>query len=213
VNYDVSADNGNQPTGPNNRAKLGAALLRYDVFVDAGCTTQWKGARKISDTITWAASATGTITKQTSYWGCIVTAQTATSSGDYVDSVGLTLKYNGINISGSVPVNIYAPANCTVSTPAGNINLTYAAFGPQTSGSTSFAVTCTNSMPYTIATDATEGVLAGVRYTLTLSGTSSNGTGAPQPYTVTATIPAGQAGTCPAGSCTATRTHTLTITY
>jgi spore coat protein U-like protein len=215
ISYDVTADNGGNPTGQNNRATLAGATLRYDVFTSASCGTTWKGNRKISDTITWSGGATGTITRQTSFWACMISAQTATSTGTYTDSIALTLAYGNNNptVSGTVPVAIYAPALCTMVTPAGNLTLNYTAFGPQTSQSTSFAVTCTSGMPYTIATDVTEGVLTGLRYVLTLSTPTANGTGAPQSYSITATIPAGQAGTCAAGNCSATRAHTLTIAY
>jgi spore coat protein U-like protein len=213
VSYDVTADNGTNPNGQNNRATLGTATLRYDVFTSAACNNTWKGLRKISDTITWPNGATGTLTRQTSFWGCMVTAQTAVNTGTYIDTVGLTLVYNNTTLFGSAPVAIYAPALCTMVTPAGNLNLNYTAFGPQVSQSTSFAVNCTNAMPYTLATDVSEAVLAGLRYTLVLSATSANGTGAPQTHSVTATIPAGQAGTCGTAACNATRAHTLTITY
>lgn len=214
VTYDVTADNGGKkgPAG-TNQAQLGPALIKYDFFEDAACSITWGGRGKISDTITWTGSATGTISKQTSYWGCINKQQTPTSSGDYTDTVNLTMKYNGQTVLGIAPVDIYAPVNCTLSSPAGNISLVYSAFGPQKTGSTSFGVTCTNGMPYTVATDVTEAVLVGLRYTLTLSATSANGTGAPQTFTVTATIPGGQAGSCPSGTCTGTNTHTLTISY
>lgn len=215
VSYDVVADNGANPIGQNNRATLGTATLRYDVYTNAACSTAWKGGRKISDTISWAGGATGTITKQTSFWGCITTAQTATSSGTYTDSIGMTMTYGtpSTTIFGTIPVAIYAPALCTVTTRPGAIALSYTAFGPQVSQGTSFGLTCTSGMPYTIATDVTEAVLTGLRYTLGLSATAANGTGAPQTYSVTATLPAGQAGSCTGTSCTATRTHTLTITY
>jgi spore coat protein U-like protein len=214
VSYDVIADNGLNPMGLNNRASLGTAVLRYDVYTNASCGTQWKSNKAISDTITWSGSSTGTITKQTSYWTCITTAQTPTASGTYTDTIGLTLTYgNNVNVYGSVGVSIYAPALCTMTTPAGDLFLNYAAFGPQVSQSTTFSVTCTNGMPYTISTDVTEGVLTGLRYLLSLSSTSTNGTGAAQSHSITATLPAGQAGTCPSGTCTATGTHTLTITY
>jgi spore coat protein U-like protein len=213
VTYDVTADNGMTGARQINQASLGTSLIKYDFYTDAACSVAWTGKGKITDTITWSGSATGTITKQTSYWGCVVTKQTPTSSGDYTDSVKLTLKYGNQTITGTSSVDIYAPANCTLNTPAGNIALTYAAFGTQKTASTTFRVTCTNSMPYTVTTDVTEAVLVGLRYTLSLNATSANGTGAPQTFTVTATIPAGQAGTCPSGTCSGTNTHTLTIAY
>ena len=59
------------------------------------------------------------------------------ASGAYLDTVTLTLTYgNNIDVPGTVPVAIYAPALCTLTTPPGNINLAYAAFGPQVSAST-----------------------------------------------------------------------------
>lgn len=214
VTYDVLADNGNSPLGQNNRASLGAATLRYDVFTGASCATTWKGSRAISDTITWAPGSTGTVTRQTSYWACIVTAQTATTAGGYVDQIRLTLTYGAnLTLTGTAGVSIYAPALCSLVTPAGNLSLPYAAFGAQVVRSTTFAVTCTSGMPYTMATDVPEGVLSGVRYLLSLSIAATNGTGAPQTHSVTATAPAGQAGTCAGGTCTNTRVHTLTITY
>lgn len=215
VSYAVKADNGGNPTGINNRAThAGGALLRYDFYTGASCGTQWKGNTSISDTIAWSAGSTGSITKQTSYWLCITTAQTPTSSGVYSDSVGLTLTYaNNLTVAGSSAVAIFAPALCTVTTPPGNISLSYVAFGPQVAGSTSIGVTCTNGMPYVISSDVPEAVLNGLRYVFSPGTLSTNGSGGLQSHTITATVPSGQAGTCPAGNCNATRTHTLTITY
>jgi spore coat protein U-like protein len=213
VNYSVFANNGDNATGVNNRARRNTAYIRYDVYTNASCGQIWNGGRSITDTITWPAGATGTITRQTSFWGCIVNAQNPTASGVYTDNITLTLLYSGGLLSGAVPVTIYAPALCTLNTAAGNISLTYGAFGVQKSGSTTVRVTCTTGMPYTIDTDVDEAVLNGLRYVLTLNATSANGTGAAQTYTITATIPPGQAGTCATGSCNATRTHTLMISY
>jgi spore coat protein U-like protein len=215
VNYDVLADNGGNPNGQNNRAVLGGTFLRYDVFTSSACNTTWKGNRKISDSISWSNNATGTITKQTSFWGCIITAQTVTNSGTYTDTVGVQMTYgaNSTVTTGIVPVAIFAPALCTMTTPPSNLQLTYAAFGALVSKNTTFAVTCTNGMPYTITTDVPEGVITGLRYLLSLSAIAATGSGAAQSYTVTATIPGGQAGSCATGVCNATNTHTLTISY
>jgi spore coat protein U-like protein len=219
LSYSVTtANNGTNPNGINNRATNTAsgAVLRYDFFTTSGCGTQWKGNVAINDAITWAPNTTGTITRQTTFWTCINTAQTPTASGLYSDTVGLTMAYgSNQTLSGSAQVSIYAPALCTVTSAPnpGTITLNYAAFGPQKSGSSSFSVQCTIQMPYTLATDVTENVLSGVRYRLALSATSANGTGAPQAFTVTATAGGGQAGSCPTAACTQSYTHTLTISY
>lgn len=213
VTYDIAVNNGTNPNGVNNRASLGGATLRYDVFTNSACSTAWKNPRSITDSMSWSNGATGTLTKQTTYWGCMVTSQTAPSTGTYTDSIAMTMTYGTNTLFGTIPVSIYAPALCTVVSRPGSINLAYTAFGGQASQSTSFGLNCTGGMPYTIATDVTEGVLSGLRYTLGLNGSSATGTGAVQTYSVTATIPAGQAGACATSNCTATRTHTLTISY
>jgi len=52
-----------------------------------------------------------------------------------------------------------------------------------------------------------------VNYTVTLDTNATNGTGAVRTHVVTVSAPAGQAGTCAGASCTASQTHTLTISY
>lgn len=213
--YSVTTDNGRSPNGMNNNAtnSPSGATLRYDFYTASGCGTQWKGNLALSDTITW--STTGTITKQGTFWTCMATGQTASASGLYSDTAFLTLKTgnNQIVATGTVAVSIYAPALCTITRAPGNMTLTYAAFGAQIATSTTFDVNCTLQMPYTMATDVPEGVLAGLRYTLGVSASTANGTGAPQMFSITATVPAGQAGTCATSNCSASRTHTLTISY
>jgi spore coat protein U-like protein len=215
VSYSVKADNGDNANGVNNRGKHSdGSALRYDFYTSSSCSTQWKGGTRISDTITWSGGSTGAITKQTSFWVCVVSAQTVTSSGVYSDSVGLTLTdSSNLTLSATALVSIFAPALCTVTSPPRSIALGYTAFGPQVSGTTSIGVTCTAGMPYVVSTDTAEAVLSGLRYVLSPGSVSSNGSGALQTHTITATVPGGQAGTCASGACNATRTHTLTISY
>ena len=217
VTYTVGADDGNYSTAPPaNRARAVFIIfpfyLRYDFYTNASCATAWDSPRTISDTITWPAGQTGSITKQTNFWSCMP-SQTVQYAATYTDTVTLTLTYGTRTSTADAAVNITTPASCTFTTPPGNIAMTYAAFGPQVANSTSFAIRCTAGMPYTISTDVTEGVLSGVRYVLSTSATTGNGTGNPQTYSVTATAPAGQAGQCSTGTCTNTNSHTLTISY
>ena len=76
-----------------------------------------------------------------------------------------------------------------------------------------YTVRCSNTLPYTMALNATTGTLLGLNYTLAVSSASATGTGLPQNYTVNGSIAAGQAGTCATASCNATQAHVLTITY
>ena len=219
VAFTLQADNGLQSNGINNRAKFvsGATsnFIRYDVFRDAGCTSQWKGnSATIAGSISFAS--TGTVSQAITYWGCVTAAQTGLAAGTYTDTVGVTLSY-GPNPQSSYAtafgVSIATPAVCNVSTAPGTISISYASFGPQVTAATTFGATCTNSLPYTMALDATAGVLSGLQYTLALSTPSSVGTGLEQSHSITATVVAGQAGTCTTANCTASAIRTLTITY
>ena len=73
-----------------------------------------------------------------------------------------------------------------------------------------------------MALSATSGVVSGLNYSLGLnaiinsggsSPLASTGTGADQTFYINGNMAAGQAGTCATGTCSATNTHTLTITY
>ena len=105
-------------------------------------------------------------------------------------------------------------ATCAISTAPGTVAFTYSAFAAAAANATTtFRVTCTNLLPYTIALDATTAVISGLQYSLALSAPGGTGTGAAQLYTVTGTMPANQAGTCGTATCAATQARTLTITY
>lgn len=215
VTYDVTVNDGANPTNQGgNRAFLGSGSVKYDLYTDSGCATLWNGTNKISATISWPGNKTDTRTQQSSYWLCIPTQAVGGSGGTYTDTVTMTLAYaGGASITGNIPVDIFAPANCSISTQPGTIALNYVALGPQVSNSTTFSVTCTTGMPFTVAPNVPEGVLVNVRYILSLNKSSSNGQGVPETFTVTATIPGGQAGTCTGGTCTASQTHTIVISY
>jgi hypothetical protein len=94
------------------------------------------------------------------------------------------------------------------------VALTYAAFqvSPATA-STTYGVTCTNFLPYTMSLNVANGVISGLQYALALSAASATGSGAEQGYTISGTMPAGQAGACGAGTCNGSAVHTLTISY
>lgn len=210
LSYGVTVDNGLYPTGANNRAAFGANRIRYDVYRDAACTSKWKGATAISGTITF--SGTGTVTQNQAYWGCVNAGQ-ALPAGTYTDSVAMTLSYGVLVAVGAFAVSISTPATCSMTTAPGNVVFNYLAFGPAQAPTTTFGVTCTNALPYTMALDATSGTLLGLNYTLALGAASSVGTGVAQTHTITGSMAGGQSGTCAAGTCTASQPRTLTITY
>ena len=220
VTYSVGADNGLAPQGQGNQAQFGANRLRYDAYKDAACGTTWKagGGNRITDTMT--LSGLVATQKNTSYWGCITTTQVL-AAGTYTDTVTMNLTYPGGSIGNTFPVNIATPSTCAFAAPA-TLSFTYTAFGSATTASVSFNPTCTIYLPYSMALDATAGVVNGLKYSLALntvntggsSPLASTGTGAAQTFFINGTMPASQAGTCATASCTgATSTRTLTITY
>ncbi len=102
---------------------------------------------------------------------------------------------------------------CNLTTAPGNIVFNYTGFGAAANASTTYGVTCTSYLPYTMALDATSGTLLGLSYTVNLAASGGTGTGVEQSYAINGTIPAGQSGTCGSGSCSASQARTLTITY
>ena len=214
VAYSVTVDNGLSPQGQNNRASYLANRIRYDTYKDAACGTKWKGGTTVTGIVNFVG--TGTVTQNANYWGCILAAQTGLPAGTYLDTVTMTMTYGAapqlVAVS-AFGVTIGTPATCAVNTPPGNIVFDYVALGAAATPSTTFAVTCTTALAYTLALDTTTGTLVGLNYSLALSTAASVGTGAQQTHSINGTMAAGQAGTCAAGTCTGSRVHALTITY
>lgn len=206
--YTVKVNNGLYANGINNQAASLANRIKYDVYTDSGCATQWKGATTLGGTLNFgsALSASQTIP----FWGCIA-AGLNPAPGTYTDTVTLL---PSIGTNATFGVTIVTPANCTVSTALGNVNFNYVSF--QTSvatASTPFTATCSKDLPYTMALDATSGTMLGLNYALTLSANSATGTGLAQTFSVDGTMPPGQVGTCSTASCTQTAKRTLTVSY
>jgi spore coat protein U-like protein len=212
MSYSVGADNGAHAQGTHNRAALGASLLAYDLFKDSACATQWRGPQTINGTLNFSGSTSASVT--VSYWACITAGQSV-PAGTYTDSVTMTLTYGPGNTTatGIASVSISTPATCNLTTAPGNVVFNYVGFGAAANASTTFAVTCSTYLPYTMALDATSGTILGLNYTIGLSAPSGTGNGAAQTYTISGTIAAGQSGTCATGTCTASQARVLTITY
>lgn len=213
VNYSVKADNGLNPLGQGNRASFGTNRIRYDVYKDAACGTQWKGNNALTGTINF--SGTGTVSSQGNYWGCIPAAQTGLAAGTYTDTVTLTMTYGSpqSTATGTAGVTINTPPVCTISTGPGAVVFNYVSLGTAKTASTQYGVTCTLALPYTMALDATAGTILGLNYTLALSSASSTGTGTQQLFNINGTMAGGQSGSCATATCSGTQARTLTVTY
>lgn len=219
VPFKVRTDDGAYNVGAGNRARLGgtANYLNYDLFADAGYTLNWrnKNNNDINGTLTFGAGLPATQSVVITFYTKIYAGQTGKPQGVYTDTVMLSLVYNGITAPGvAMSVAISNIPTCAFSTPPGTVAFTYTAFSPvAATASTTFAALCSTSLPYTMALDTNAGVLAGLGYTLSLSSTAASGTGVAQTYNINGTMPARQAGTCGAGTCTATNRHNVTISY
>jgi hypothetical protein len=218
--YSNNVNNGQN--GDRVQLSIGNAnyRLNYNLYLSSCGGTKWsnKNPTNIDGTITWLPSETGVKTDTEYYWACVTAGQTATQAGWYTDSVTMTVKNAAgspaVNITGTIPIAIYAPSTCAISSAPGTISISYTSFtGAAATGTTSFQATCTSGMPFTIDVSPATGTLMGVDYTVAPDTTAATGTGSALTIGITATAAPGQAGTCAAATCSATATHTLTITY
>jgi Spore Coat Protein U domain len=125
-------------------------------------------------------------------------------------------------------VTVNLTPKCEITTAPGNLSLNYESFQTtDATASTSFALRCTSTLPYTLSVSAPTGPLVGLTYTLavrnagdTAAATGGFGTGLTgASFNVRATIASGQSGTCATAQTTATacsatdNARTLTVTY
>ena len=207
-------------------ARNGGNTINYDLYRDSLCTTVWttNNSRRLPNPAPGTMTLTGFIPTSVavSYWGCIPAGQTGKPAGIYTDTTTMYL-YSGTSntlmASATFPVAIHVSSTCNITTTPAPLVFNYASFGPAINPTTTLGVKCTSSLPYTVALDSpTTGTLIGLNYSLALSPASGTGGGtsggSPERlHTIAGTMAAGQAGTCAVGACSATQSHTLTITY
>jgi len=117
----------------------------------------------------------------------------------------------------SFNVTVNLTSGCAVTAGPTDVAFTYSSFqaGAATSTGGAFSVRCTNTLPYTMALDATSGTVIGLNYTLALSAAGGTGAGlVAANYTVNGSMASGQSGTCGTTAvCTGSQARTLTVTY
>jgi spore coat protein U-like protein len=226
ISYDLSANNGANPTtGSNNRIRLGTSTFYYNYELYRSATisnaNRWQIAnnRRFTGVITFTGTALNATSGAQTFWLNIL-PQTEDPAGTYTDTVTMTLAENVAGSpflnSGTFDVNITTDKRCVFTSTPATLDFNYTSFQNTVSNATpsAFQVRCTRNATYSVALDATSGTLLGLNYNLTLTTPASLvGNSANQNFSVSGNIPANQVGTCNTGTCTATQARTLTITY
>ena len=218
-NWSLGADNGQNNSGAQNRVILGTRTYNYEIYrlspYNNGNRWQDAAATRFTGTVSFgtqlSASSTG------SFDLVLTGPQTVRPAGTYTDTVTATVRNasTGAMLSQSTfSVSVITIASCTLATPPGSLNFAYTSFQVSAAtATTNFGVNCTTGVPYTMSLDATSGTLLGLTYNLSLSQSASTGTGTAQTFSINGSISGGLPGTCATGTCTASATRTLTISY
>lgn len=226
VTYSVAANNGINFTGTQNRGAFGGSFFNYSLAQDPACATPWKGTTYFNATFSMAKNTS--VTNTYTYYSCLPVGQNP-PTGTYTDTVTTSFAVGTVSTGGKTftpgtfPVSIFTPASCSITTPPSNVAFTYTAFNAAAVlANASIGMTCTTSLTYTMALDATVDVVTGLNYTLALNTTANTGgvsplasvgTGVLQTFFINGSMAAGQAGTCATPTCTGSQVRTLTITY
>lgn len=241
VTYTATTDNGLNESGTQNIAKNGTSSLNYDFFKGNGnpCSPEWQGptvANVFTNTFDMTPNSTAGPFTHTFYGCTLAASQTSVIVGDYTDTVTISLSGTGTapqltfaSVNATSAVKITVAKEFALTTPPGPIDFgTYTAFtGTAKTQNTFFIAKGTNLSTYSMVLDSSNGVLAGLNYTLGLSASSTSGTvgtatlattgsGVGQTFYIHGNMASGQAGSCASTvstACTASNTHTLTINY
>lgn len=215
----LRASNGVNVCAGSNDASLGVNCINYEAYQNSTCSTLWTNNSNATSILITLLPVLTAQPMTINFWGCITVAGQNKPAGNYTDTVVISIFTTaGVLIGaaiGTLAVSITNPATCSI------ISIDNVAFGsyvafratPLVAPTANIVLDCTSQLPYSMALDATSGVVVGLNYSLALSTTTSRGIGPGQTHTITGTMPANQAGTCTTGSCAGTQTRTLTITY
>ncbi|MCY7371114.1 MAG: spore coat U domain-containing protein [Polaromonas sp.] len=224
VTYYISMDQGEPPAGRNMTRQGGTQLLAYTVFRNSSFTGSWTtgggrapnntGNGGLDFTINWNGALNSSATVPYYFE---VAAGITRPAGIYDDVPTFSIfTTRGGTLLGaaSYVANISIVAECFFNSAIPAVTVNYPSFSATArTGSSSYSLSCTLSTPYTMAVTPTAGTLMGLNYTVAPSAASGTGSAFPQTYSVTATVPADQSGTCAVGACAATQAHQITITY
>ena len=227
-NYNIWIGMGQGANGNNATLETGTATIAYELFHNTAAAGTWTSVGgvppgsnndgAVDDQLRFGQGTTDNASY--AFYLRVRSWQIFKPAGVYVGSLPITIRRNNSNgtivATDTLPVYISVPRACRFSTPPSAISITYPAFSATAvTGTSNFAVTCTQGTDYTIALDRTRSVIPTVElaYGLSLSQTDATGTAVAQPYAVNISVDPGQAGRCTVSTCTGTDTRTLTVTY
>lgn len=223
VTYFLSLDQGEPPNGRDLTRQNGTDKLRYEIFRNSAFNGTWTtgagrnagatNAGGLNVPINWAG---GTSFSVTIPYYFRINAGISRPAGIYDDVASFNLfeARNGALLStAATNLNASIVATCFFNS-TGSVALSYTSFSTTAqTGSSNYSMSCTLGTPYSMAVTPASGTLLGLPYTLALSQASGVGSAFSQNYSVTATIPSNQSGVCAIGTCNATQTHQIVITY
>jgi spore coat protein U-like protein len=219
--WSLGLNNGSNFSNPLNTKRVqrtGSQRYSYGTYRASpyNAANEWTdvaGSTRFTGTINFGAGATAFATGP---FDMVMTAgQAVQPAGIYTDTLTATLRTGATTLAtNSFGVAVRTDNWCHFSVSPGTMAFTYTSFQLGTANaSTSFGIRCTTGVPYTMALDATSGILLGLTYNLSLPTTSSSGTGETQTHNINGTIAGGQSGTCAGATCNGSQTRTLTLTW
>lgn len=225
LTYRIKADSGLNASGTQRRVRRGASAdtLEYELSHGA-CTnnSNWEApatgsGRVITGTLSFGAALTASTT---SVYCIRLPAQGTPSAGVYTDTVGIFAQYPDSNAGAlTVPAllnyTVGASDECVFETYPTTLIFHYTSFSPAPQvASQAFVLRCSSKLPWSVSVDPPASTMLGLDYSIAASPAAGTGLGnVGQTVTLTGTLPAGQAGSCARGTCTATRPHTVIISY
>jgi hypothetical protein len=246
VTVNVNVGNGGSGVTQNIASPVAPAIgnLQYDFYATVGvpCTNAVEVSGIVPLSIT-VPGGDGLTTSVSIGLNACVPPPAASAGGHYGDTVALTIQNvvapnGGATVSTgiaarSISVDIFVPERCVLTMPTGALSVNYTALtSGLVTGFKPFKVICggTLSAATIRLTDATgnnpltNGVVAGLNYTLGLNTAGNSGGGATlgvtpgglsTNYQINASFVGGQAGSCfNSATCTqSNNTHYVTVTW
>lgn len=205
-----------------------ADTLAYGIYSDVGRTTRWTNGPTGGLVVAFAFGTATAASATQAFYMRANAGQADKAAGTYSDMMNVTLNLTdsvGQNLSSTtLTTQATVAKTCSVNAAAVAYSVNYQAFQSTAliDSTQSVTVSCSKGTQANLALDRTTAVIPaiGLAYQLGFSPLSSGTTAAtatsnavPLSFGLTLTLPAGQAGTCGAGTCSGSDTRQVTITY